>query len=93
MCCVKYLTVTFPAKIDKPVPASQARFQQFRVTKRLCFESSNKRSDCGHISNDSEFFADRTFRASTSSFSAKLKLNSTIPFFPHNSGRGSSQAD
>jgi len=41
MCCVKYLTVTFPAKIDKPVPASQAQFQQFRVTKRLCVEGSN----------------------------------------------------
>jgi len=35
MCCVKYLTMTFPiglaAKIDNLVPASQARFQQFRA--------------------------------------------------------------
>jgi len=56
MCCVKNLTVTFavglPAKIDKPVTASQVRFQQFCVTERFYFEGSNKRSDRGHSSND-----------------------------------------
>jgi len=28
-------SVGLPAKINKPVPASQARFQQFRVIERL----------------------------------------------------------
>jgi len=53
MCFVKYLTVTFvvglPAKINDPVPASQVRFQQFRVTERFCVEGSNKRSDHGAL--------------------------------------------
>jgi len=48
MCCIKYLTVTFPAKIDNPVPASQVRFQQFRVIERFCVEGNNKSSDHGH---------------------------------------------
>jgi len=56
MCCVTYLTVTFsvglPAKINKPVPASQARFQQLRIIERFCVEGSNKRSDRGRASND-----------------------------------------
>jgi len=46
MCCVKYLTTTFlvglPAKINNPVPASQARFEQFRVIERFWVESSVK---------------------------------------------------
>jgi len=49
MCFVKHLTntfsVDFPAKINNPVPAIQARFQQFRVTDRFCVGGSNKRSD------------------------------------------------
>jgi len=53
MCFVEYLTVTFsvglPAKINIPVPASQERFQQFRVIKRFYVEGSNKRSDCGAL--------------------------------------------
>jgi len=53
MCCVKYLTMTFPVgvpeKIDDPVPASQVRFQQFRVTERICVEGSNKRNDHGAL--------------------------------------------
>jgi len=53
MCCVKYLTMTFPvdlpAKIDNPAPASQVRFQQFRVIERLCVEGSNKRSNRGAL--------------------------------------------
>jgi len=85
MCCVKYLIVTFPvglpAKIDNTVPASQVRFQQFRAIEHFCVEGSNKRGDRGHYSKDLELFIDRTFRASTSSFSAKLKLNSAFPFF------------
>jgi len=52
MCQVK-LTLTFPvvlpAKIDNPVPASQVRFQQFRVIRRFCVEGSNKRSDRGAL--------------------------------------------
>jgi len=92
MSCVKYLTVTFPVglptKIDNPVPASQVRFQQFRFIERFCVEGSNKRSDRGQSSNNQEFFTDHTFRASTSSFSDSLKLNSTFPFVPRNSGRG-----
>jgi len=63
MCCVNYLTMTFPvglpAKIGDPVPASQVRFQQFRAIERFCVEGSNKRSDRGrHSSNDLEFFID-----------------------------------
>jgi len=52
MCCVKYLTITFPvglpAKIDNPVPASQVQivqFQQFRVIEHFCVEGNNKRND------------------------------------------------
>jgi len=39
----------FPAKINNLVPASQARFPQFRVIKRFCIEGSNKRSDHGAL--------------------------------------------
>jgi len=53
MCCATYLTMTFPyglpAKINNPVPASQARFEQFRVIERFCVESSNKHSDRGAL--------------------------------------------
>ena len=53
MCFVKYLTKTFsidlPARINNPVPASQVRFQQFRVTDRFWVEGSNKRSDLGAL--------------------------------------------
>jgi len=56
---VKHLIVTFsvglPAKINNPVPASQVRFQQFRVIKRFCVEGSNKDSERGHSSNDLDF--------------------------------------
>jgi len=42
--------VGLPAKIDNPVPASQVRFQQFRVIERFCFEGcSNKRNDRGSL--------------------------------------------
>jgi len=37
------------AKIDNPFPASQVRFQQFRVIERFCVEGSNKRSDRGAL--------------------------------------------
>jgi len=53
MCCVNHLTLTFPvglpAKIDNPVPASQARFQQFRACERFCVEGSSKRNDHGAL--------------------------------------------
>jgi len=41
--------VGLPAKIDNPVPASQVRFQQFRVIERFCIEGSNKRSGHGAL--------------------------------------------
>jgi len=37
------------AKIDNPVPASQVRFQQFRVIERFCVQGSSKRSDRGAL--------------------------------------------
>jgi len=53
MCCVKYLTTTFPVglpeKTDDPAPVSQVQFQQFRVIERFCVEGSNKRSDRGAL--------------------------------------------
>ena len=71
--------------VNNPVPASTARFQQFRVIERFCVEGSNKRSDHGHSSNDLEFFTDRIFRASFSNF---RKLINAFHFFPLNNGRG-----
>jgi len=38
-------SVGLPEKINNPVPASQIRFQQFRVIERFYVEGSNKRSD------------------------------------------------
>jgi len=53
MCLVKNVTVMFsvgsPVEINNPVPASQARFPQFRVIERFCVESSNKRSGRGAL--------------------------------------------
>jgi len=47
VCFVKYLTVMFsidsPVEIKNPVPASQARFPQFRVIESFCIKGSNKR--------------------------------------------------
>jgi len=54
---------------------------------------SNKRSDRGALSNDLEFFIDHTFRVSTLSFLAKLKLNSAFSFFLVTVGEGASQVD
>jgi len=97
MCCVNYLTMIFPvslpAKIGNLVPASQVRFQQFRAIEPFCVEGSNKRGDRGDSSNDLEFFIDRIFRASTSSFSAKLKPNSAFPFCLVTVREGASQVD
>jgi len=46
MCFVKHLTVTFPvglpAKFNNPFPASEVRFQRFRVIERFCLEESNR---------------------------------------------------
>jgi len=57
MCFAKNLTMTFlvrsPLKINKRVPASQARFQQFRVIELFCFESIAKSAvTVGHSSKD-----------------------------------------
>jgi len=53
MCFVKIfnrdVSLVLPAKINNPVPASQVRFQQFRVMERICGEGSNKRSDRGAL--------------------------------------------
>jgi len=50
---VKYSTLTFSvglhAKINNPVPASQVRFQQFRVIERFCVEGRNNHSDRGAL--------------------------------------------
>jgi len=63
------ISVGFPVAVNNPVPASQVGFQQFRAIQQFCVEGSNKRSDRGHSSNDSEFFTNRTFRGSFSNFS------------------------
>jgi len=53
MCLVKYLTAAIPVgspvHIKNPVPASQSRFPQFRVTEGFCVEGSNKRNDRGAL--------------------------------------------
>jgi len=41
--------VGLPAKIGNLVPASQARFQQFRAIERFCIVGSNKRGDRGGL--------------------------------------------
>jgi len=50
------ILVGLPVAVNNPVPASQVGFQQFRAIQRFCVEGSNKRSDRGHYSYDSEFF-------------------------------------
>jgi len=57
---------SLPVAVNNLVHASQTGFQQFRAIERFCVEGSNKLNDRGHSSNDLEFFADRTFRASFS---------------------------
>jgi len=58
MCFVKFFNCGdfswfgLPLAVNNPVPASQVRFQQFRVIEGFCVEGSNKRSDRGHSSND-----------------------------------------
>jgi len=53
MCFMKYLTGLFsvglPLEINNPVPASQVRFQEFRVFESFCVEGSNKHSDRGTL--------------------------------------------
>jgi len=47
---VKYFTVAFSvALLNNPVPATQVRFQQFRVIERFWVEGSNKCSDHGAL--------------------------------------------
>ena len=84
------ISVGLPVAVNNPVPASQVGFQQFRAIERFCVEGSNKRSDRGHSSNGSEFFTDRTFRASFLDFH---KLINAFHFFPRNNGRGAPQVD
>jgi len=53
MCFVKCLTVTFsvalPEKINNPDPASQARFQQFRVINPFFVVGRKKHSNRGAL--------------------------------------------
>jgi len=60
------ISVGLPVAVNNPVPASQVGFQQFRAIQRFCVEGSNKRSDRGHSSNDSEVLmtvlSERRFR-------------------------------
>jgi len=66
----------FVCKNNYPVPASQQlRFQPLRVIECFCAESSDLSTVIvGHSSNDLEFFIDRKFRPSISSFSTLCKL-------------------
>jgi len=84
------ISVGLPAAANNPVPASQVGFQQFRAIQRFCVEGSNKRSDCGHSSNDLEFFTDSTFRASFSDFH---KLINAYQFFLVTMREAASQVD
>jgi len=79
------ISVGLPVAVDNPVPASQVGFQQFQAILRFCVEGSNKRSDRGRSSNDSEFFTDCTFRTSFSDF---RKLIDSFHFFLATMGEG-----
>jgi len=84
------ISVGLPAAVNISVPGSQVGFKQFRAIERFCVEGSNKRSDHGHPTNDLEFFADRTFRASFSDF---RKLINAFHFFLATMGEGASQVN
>jgi len=84
------ISVGLLVAVNNPVPASQVRFQQFRVIERVYVEGSNKRSDRAYSSDDLEFFTDRTFRASFSDF---RKVINTFHFFLATMGEGASQVD
>ena len=56
------ILVGFPVAVNKPVPASQVGFQEFRAIQRFCVNASNKQSDREHSSNDLELLTDRIFR-------------------------------
>jgi len=72
--------VGLPAKIGNPVPASQVTYH-FNNSVSLNAFAATSAVIVGHSNYDLEVFIDRSFTASTSSFSAKLKLNSAFPFF------------
>jgi len=84
------ISVGLPVAVNNPLPTSLVGFQQFRATERFCVEGSNKHSDRGHSSNDLEFFTDRTFRASFSTF---RKVIDAFHFFLATIGEGASQVD
>jgi len=95
MCCVKYLTMTFPvdlpAKINNRVPANQVRFQQFRAIERFCVEGSKKAQwSWGTLVMIYNFLLTVL---SERPFSAKLKLNRAFPFFLVTVREGASQAE
>jgi len=92
MCIVKHLpfSVGLLAKMKYPVPAGQqARYQLLRVIEGFCVESRNLSTVIvGHSNNDLEFFIDRKFSTSISSFTTLHKLINAFLFCPRNSGRG-----
>jgi len=87
--------MTFPiglaAKIDNPVPASQATIPCH--LNAFASKAATSAVIVGHFSIDLKFFIDRTCRASTLSFSVKLKLNSAFPFLLVTVGEGASEVD
>jgi len=67
-------------------PAGQVRFQQLRVIERFCVEAERSAVIMRRSNNDLEFFIDRAFKASISSFSDFRKLINAFHFFPRNNG-------
>jgi len=88
----KWLTVAFSvgliAKINSPVPASQVRFQQFRVIERHTFASKATASAVivGHSGVIYNFYWSYISEWMWS-FSILRKFINAFPFFPRNSGR------
>jgi len=85
MCLVKYFTVTFmgrsPVTIKTPIPASQARFPQLRVSERFCLAGNNRHNDRRALSQKTyKFYIERTWRAHISQFSALRKLINSSDF-------------
>jgi len=89
-----FFSVTFsvglPAKVNNPVPTSQAPFQQFRVIELFCVKVAASAMIVVHSSNVLEIFTERTYRASISSVSALRKLT-FFHFFLVTVGEGASQ--
>ena len=89
-----FFSVTFsvglPAKVNNPVPTSQAPFQQFRVIELFCVKVAASAMIVVHSSNVLKIFTERTYRASMSSVSTLRKLT-FFHFFLVTVGEGASQ--